>query len=196
MWRGLVPGVRSYAAAESPLHSTECPASIMNNFWNKLQWSHRVLCPRRAKRSRQACQPLTVELLEQRTLLTGNVTAAFSHGDLVLRGDDADNVVAIVNEGGNLVIRGSSGTTVNGSSGDFVAIVGSSRIHDDLRVDLRGGNDTLSMQDIQIGDDARIWTGDGHDSLALAGIQIGDDLRVNTAGGDDTVPSTRLERRR
>ena len=159
----------------------------MNKIWNKLQWSHRVFCPRRAQRSRQRLHPVSAELLERRTLLTGNVTAAFSHGDLVLRGDDADNSVAILNDGGNLVVRGSSGTTINGSSADFVAIVGATHIHDDLRIDLRGGNDTLSLQNVQVGDDVRLRSGSGNDNIAMADSQIGDDLRVDTSDGNDTV---------
>ena len=187
MSRGLVPGDRWYAAAESPVHSSECSTSIMNKFWNKLQWSHRVFCPRRARRSRHRLHSVAVELLERRTLLTGNVTAAFSHGDLVLRGDDADNSVAILNDGGNLVVRGSSETTINGSSADFVAIVGATNIHDDLWIDLRGGNDTLSLQDVQVGDDVRMRSGSGNDTLSLQDVQVGDDVRMRSGSGNDNI---------
>ena len=164
----------------------------MNKFWNKLQWSQRVLCPRRAKRTRHGHQPVSVEALERRTLLTGNVTAAFSHGDLILRGDDADNTVSIVHEGGNLLVRGSNGTTINGSSSDFVAIVGGNQIADDLRIDLRGGNDILSVQGVEVRDDLRIWSGDGSDNIALADTRVGDDLRVDTANGNDVILAQNL----
>lgn len=159
----------------------------MNNFWKKWQWPHRVFYRRRTRRSRYRLHSVAVELLERRTLLTGNVTAAYSHGDLVLRGDNADNSVAILNDGGNLVIRGSSGTTINGSSDDFVAIMSATNIHDDLRVNLRGGNNTLSLQNVQVGDDVHMRSGRGNDTITIADSQIDDNLLINTAEGNDTV---------
>jgi len=159
----------------------------MNNFWKKWQWPHRVFYRRRTQRSRYRLHSVAVELLERRTLLTGNVTAAYSHGDLVLRGDNADNSVAILNDAGNLVIRGSNGTTINGSSDDFVAIMSATNIHDDLWVNLRGGNNTLSLQNVQVGDDVHMRSGRGNDTITIADSHIDDNLLINTAKGNDTV---------
>ena len=53
--------------------------------------------------------------LEPRRMLAGNVTAVLVGGDLVIRGDRADNFIEVTqDEEGDIVVNGEDGTTVNG----------------------------------------------------------------------------------
>src|SRR5918992_1758888 len=93
----------------------------------------------------------TIEQLERRVLLDGEVTASFSRGDLTLRADDGDNHVRIVQpRAGTVRVVGLDDTTVNGR--ESVEFSGNLR---DVRVRSRqGGEDTFEVQGpIQIGRD-------------------------------------------
>lgn len=85
---------------------------------------------------------LGVESLEDRRLLAGNITATFIGGNLVLRGDAADNAVLITQTAANKVsITGKSdsgtATTINGLAGPVVFTGALNSID----ADLGGGND-------------------------------------------------------
>ena len=85
---------------------------------------------------------LGVESLEDRRLLAGNISATFYGGNLVLRGDAADNAIIVSQPAPNQVTlvgktNSSSTTTINGSAGPvvFTGILLS------IDADLKAGND-------------------------------------------------------
>src|SRR5688572_10694064 len=85
----------------------------------------------------------TVETLERRILMDGNVAASLAAGDLVVRGDGQDNQVVITRRSsGKIRIAGEEDTTVNGKR--FVEL---SPMSDDLMILMRqGGEDHVEIQ--------------------------------------------------
>lgn len=150
---------------------------------------------------------LRFEALEQRLPLAGNVTAQVSGGTLLLFGDGLDNSVSIT-EGANAqqyLITGvpteiGGATTINGQPA-FVA----NGVRFSTIVNLRGGNDTLSIADLVVNNDLNITMDTGDDTVLLGAVpdvsgeavvfppapprslQVGGALIVNTGAGNDTV---------
>lgn len=140
----------------------------------------------RPRARRYSC--LTAESFETRLLLDGNVTALIDAGSLVIRGDDANNTVEVDLTGGNIVVRGLQGTTVNGKTGDQILITGSSKITNDLEITLGRGNDTVVVnKGIQVGRDLIIEDTRGASTIGIVGVTIGNDLLVTTGKGNDAI---------
>jgi large repetitive protein len=136
---------------------------------------------------------LQVEELEGRLTPAGNVTALLLGGNLLVFGDSAANSVEITATGGNLVVSGHDGTTVNGGSAVTFSGVGS--VSANLVVALGRGADTANIHDVAVGGYAAIdggvlasffSTGPG-DQLTLTNVKVGSYLIVATGGTDDTV---------
>src|SRR5262249_3150905 len=93
------------------------------------------------------------ESLEQRNLLAGDVTASIVHGDLVIKGDDLANGITITagTNAGTVVITGvdagGSSTTVNGTANGTVTLSG---FTDDLKINMNGGDDTVSITELDV----------------------------------------------
>lgn len=146
----------------------------------------------RSKRSRSNQRPRRwfVETLEDRTLLTGSVTATFSQGSLLLSGDTAANDVSIqIGTVPNQVsIIGNNGTQINGPSTGTVT--GS------LTIDLGAGDDTVTWTGEQDWPSPhsklnlaqlRIVTGDGADAVIVEDVRVQGSLVIDTGRGDDSV---------
>lgn len=124
-----------------------------------------------------------IESMEIRTLLAGNVLASLSNGTLSLTGDDSANTVAVTVSEGNVVVRGLSGTTINGAATDFVAVTGSSTIAGSLKISLGGGNDTAAVGAVTITGDLSFNGGSGDDVLGLKGTTLQGDLTSSDDNG-------------
>jgi hypothetical protein len=101
----------------------------------------------------------TIETLERRVLLDGDVAASFSNGDLTLRADDGDNHVRIEQpRDGTVRVVGLDDTTINGD--DSVEFSGGLN---DVRIRTRqGGEDTVEIQGpVRIGGDVNARLGEG-----------------------------------
>lgn len=85
------------------------------------------------------------EALEQRVLLSGNVTARLLGGNLHLTGDSADNSVRLTVSGNDLVLTGLNGTRINGGTANLVLAAESIRFGGSIFADLGRGNDTLQI---------------------------------------------------
>src|SRR5262245_24607721 len=90
-----------------------------------------LLKPNRARRRPLLITSCSVQMLEDRALLAGNVVAGLLNGTLTVSGDLEGNSVEIVLEAGNVVVRGLDGTTVNGNTTAFAT--GANTIQNDLR---------------------------------------------------------------
>ncbi|MFY9257003.1 MAG: peptidylprolyl isomerase [Fuerstiella sp.] len=129
-----------------------------------------------------------LERLEERALLAGNVTAQLVGQTAFINGDAADNSVQILVDGGNVVVRGADGTTINGSSNDFVLATGSTSIPGSLYASLDNGNDTFTIDGVTLPGNAFISGGSGNDQIAVMGSStISGNLHINGNSGADTI---------
>lgn len=118
-----------------------------------------------------------------RALALGDVSVAVVNGTLEIRGDDADNAIAIgpgaSDEG--FVVTGENGTLVSGFGTAIVA--GARRV----RIDLGAGDDSLTLRQTTILDrlDVRLATGD--DAVALEQVRAEGDVTLKTGRGRDTI---------
>ncbi|MBL4886256.1 MAG: peptidylprolyl isomerase [Planctomycetaceae bacterium] len=142
-------------------------------------------CPRRLRKSRYA--PDSIETLESRNLLSGNVMIELSGGNLKVVGDQADNNVLIISENGDLIARGIDGTTINGSDADFVLLTGSTTIERDLFATMRGGSDTLTFSGMTVNRNVLAFGGSGNDKMGFNDVAVGGHLRIYSQSGDDGI---------
>ncbi|MEZ6125028.1 MAG: hypothetical protein R3C49_17930 [Planctomycetaceae bacterium] len=143
---------------------------------------------RAQKSGKPVAAGIRAERLEDRTLLAGDVTAQLIGSSAFLTGDAADNTVEILIVNGNVVVRGSDSTTVNGSTSDFVLATGTTQIGRDLFVNLTaGGTNQVGVSGIQIGRDVVIRGGAGADQVSLlASGSVGRHVIADGGAGNDT----------
>jgi hypothetical protein len=154
-----------------------------------------------------------IELLESRTVLSGNVTAIFTPaGDLRITGDGEGNAIIITAPPGNLLsVSGIAGTgttvnhfnasnfltptpqwvprnlIVNLAAGDDFVQIRNLGVFGDVIVTTAAGADTVLLRDLNILDDVTVSTGTGDDLVALVHTTITDRLSISTAAGTDYV---------
>ena len=128
----------------------------------------------------------SVERLEPRMLLSGNVIAALIGGDLFLTGDEQNNDIELSVVDGDLVVVGNE-TTINGSDQNFVVAESSNTLNGRVNARMRAGDDTIVFSDgVVIGEGVRISTGSGDDSVGVAS-QVDGTSRIRTEAGNDSV---------
>ena len=121
--------------------------------------------------------------LEKRCLLAGDVGATLLDGSLILSGDNQSNEVLIsTNSDGNVSVAGQNGTTINGV--DEILL---DSLVEDLRVFLRGGDDVLFVEDVDIQQRTVVRGGSGSDSIGFLRSHVGDDLRIDSGARADSV---------
>jgi hypothetical protein len=136
------------------------------------------------RRSQISC---SAEQFEVRLMPSGNVIATVVDGTLTLNGDSEDNSVRVEISGGNVVVTGLDGTTINGDA-DFEAVTGSTTIAGDLVARLGLGDDTLVIgDDVVIDGNVRVTDFFGVTTLGMRSVEIGGNLLVQTGRGDDRI---------
>lgn len=153
---------------------------------------------------------LSVEKLESRAMLAGDVLAHVVDGTLFIHGDDLDNQVDITTSGKEVTVQGSQ-TTINGGVGpvNFSSIarieviggggddtvsaflwasVDSPDIVEELHINTNAGKDAV-LVDWRTTADVVIDTGDGADVASVRGYAASGDrsLQLNTGDGADKV---------
>lgn len=125
-----------------------------------------------------------IEMLESRTLLAGSVTATMTpHGDLIVLGDRAANVLEMTPTGeGTLALSGESGTTVNGQARITLPLTPRH-----VRITLGGGDDTLQVHDLAVAGALTVHGGTGSDRLHLWRLTIDGQLRIRGGRGADDL---------
>lgn len=131
---------------------------------------------------------LSVERLEDRSLLAGNVFADIRGGALVMRGDNLGNEVLIQQPTStSFLLTPLAGTTINGSAGP-VALSG---YRGRVNVVAGGGDDHFrfdgTARAIHLGAAATLDLGTGNDKLELLNTVTGRALVVNAGPGNDRV---------
>ena len=124
-----------------------------------------------------------VESLESRKMMAGDVAARVVNGDLVVSGDNQDNELYFYQSGpDSFVLFGENGTRINGLSGaPFIGV------RDDIRINLRNGDNKIAFQGLDLPDDILVRTGNGTDKLIFEGLTVRSDLRVRTGRSNDSV---------
>jgi hypothetical protein len=132
------------------------------------------------------------EMLEDRRLLAGNVTAALVGTDLVIDGDAAANAISVVETAndGEFTITGlndAGGTPTsinNGAPNGSATIAG---VTGDIIVNLLAGDDSATLTSINHTGNLTIDAGAGNDTLAVGAsggaVSIGGGLTIHV--GDD-----------
>lgn len=149
--------------------------------------------PRRRSRSlsrRRLGKTVQVESLEQRIQPAGNVSVAFSGGNLTLRGDSTHNSVSIVptDDGFEVVgnpdmgIGSGQPTTVNGQA-SVQFEVDSNSIPGNLTASMGDGVDDLYLR-TAVGRNVKVNMGDGRDWFS-ASETVGRNLNVKLGGDFD-----------
>lgn len=143
-----------------------------------------------------------IEPLEPRALLSGDVTAEVINGSLILRGDDAANVITIDRDPltGAVRVLGNFGTdnrgqvlpehttTVNGQPSvvhperPFLSFDNVTR---DVRVELGGGDDKLVVNGLDLPRRLRVDAGAGADRVEVIACRVGAGLFIRGVGGGD-----------
>lgn len=137
----------------------------------------------------------SIERLEDRMLLAGNVTVAINGaGDLIVQGDGDDNVVKIeIHSDGFVEATPFDGTTVDDSG------LAGSLVTGDVTANMRGGDDQLYIVGPELSpgggwtqipvNDVNISSGSGNDLAFVGGIDAGvsitGDVKINSGSGND-----------
>jgi cyclophilin family peptidyl-prolyl cis-trans isomerase len=130
----------------------------------------------------------SLEALEARTLLAGNVAAVVSGGNLLLTGDSAANTVQVTVRDGDVIVEGLDGTTINGQATPFVAVDNGTTIAGLLTVALGGGDDTFRLQGpITVRERVTIADKHGTTRVGITAATLQDDLIVLTGKRSDAV---------
>ena len=128
-----------------------------------------------------------LEPMEQRRLLSGNVTASIDgSGTLVVKGDNKSNDVIVIAGAGDTLVVGKPGTTVNGGTAgaDFPGFP-------NISVNTGNGDDTVELDDLN-GQNASVDTGNGEDQVLVQtiffpGQSSVNNLNIDTGNGNDAV---------
>jgi hypothetical protein len=129
------------------------------------------------------------ESLEDRQMLAGDVTAKISGGNLVIKGDSLANGITIAagSTAGTVVVTGvtagGSATTVNSGT----TAVTLSGFTGGLKIDMKGGDDSVTITDLTVTGDAKLEGGRGDDTFDVSGSTFHGALTTNLGDGDDTL---------
>ena len=113
----------------------------LDRFWQRAR-------SQRRRRLQMSVQSREVELLEDRSLLTGNVSATVIAGSLVLKGDNSSNQVVVSSGGttGTVRITGLASTRINGSTSPLVL----KGLTANITAQLQGGSDFLLVTKLAV----------------------------------------------
>ncbi|HMO34878.1 MAG TPA: Ig-like domain-containing protein, partial [Gemmatales bacterium] len=125
----------------------------------------------------------SLDRLEDRTVPAGNVTVNFHDGILRVLGDAEDNQISIIGDGrGNVTITGHEDTTINGRESIRV-----SGVKKGLEVWMRGGDDTVTISNLQLKRNAFIHMGDGDDVLNISHLKTKRSTEIWAGEGNDQI---------
>ncbi len=134
-----------------------------------------------SRRARHLQSHRGFERLETRALLAGNVTAVYT-GGLTITGDDAANSITVSElPSGMWKVQG-NGATINGSKNAFIT----SGPVSDIIIDLKNGNNSLTVQNGTLPSFFDITTGTGNDTLLVSNL-TSDNAVFNLGDGNNTA---------
>ena len=129
-----------------------------------------------------------IQSLENRALLTGNVQASLSGPHLSVTGDPADNQLEVTVIDNKVVLRGLTGTTINGSAELFVIAAGTDTVPGNITIATGAGNDSVVLsRNVIIAGVVWLDGGDGNDALSVTGATFRSTLNIYGRAGNDTI---------
>jgi Ca2+-binding RTX toxin-like protein len=135
-----------------------------------------------------------VESLESRTVLAGNVTAVLQKGNLIVTGDAANNGITITQlENGSFEVAGDGTTAINGQSLGTPAVF--TGVTKNVKVDMKAGNDNVSLSDVIIPQNLVVDGGKGNDTIALTDVDVRYNAVLQGGAGNDSITATGVETR-
>lgn len=134
------------------------------------------------------------ERLETRRLLVGNITTQFVGNDLFLSGSSDVDAAQLMVSGTSVVLRGLSGTTINGGAADFVVANGSTFTPGNVFASFGAGNDTFAVANgTHVRGGMGVDLGDGDDTFALQNASVGNTLSVIMGSGNDAISTLTVD---
>lgn len=105
---------------------------------------------------------------------SGNVTATLRRSNLLINGDNGDNIFDVSQSGNTVTVTGLFGTTINGAgSAQFNVNLA------DINVRLPDGHNRVHIDGVTVSDDIIVKGGDGIDEVYIVDSNIADDINVN-----------------
>jgi hypothetical protein len=140
----------------------------------------------------RSTRPLTFELLESRLPLAGEVLLSTSGGSLKVTGDELDNSIEIVqdaNVAGTFQVIGNNGETFKLNGVAYVSGTDIPNILKDIKVDLKKGDDSVTITGDGIGGNVTarnidVKTGAGADFVQIQDAKVTGKVSANVGAGD------------
>jgi hypothetical protein len=144
---------------------------------------------RDSRYSRYSSRQLGFESLEGRRLMAVGTSLDSATGNLSITGDSAPDDIEIVGTAlaGELRVSGRNGTLVNGVPNGSATVPG---VTGSLIVQLNGGNDVITVDNVYLAGSLSITTGDGDDTIHLAArhpVSPALDLTIGPGPGNDLI---------
>ena len=123
------------------------------------------------------------EALEGRLLLAGTIEAVLAGGTLTLVGDELGNRITVTALADGKVRVTGDGTTINGAAqyDTPAAVTG------DIRIYLKGDNDYVRVDGVEVAKSLTIDSGDGGDTVLLDTITVNKKVYIQGGTGNDSV---------
>lgn len=149
-------------------------------------WDWRVRRSNKRLQIQQAAE--SIQTLEDRTLLTGNVVASLSGSNLFVTGDAADNQLEVTVINNQVVLRGLTNTNINGSTALFVIAENTDTAPGKITILTGAGNDTVIFnRNVKVAGNAFVDGGVGNDSLSVTGATFQQSISMYGRVGTDTI---------
>jgi hypothetical protein len=110
----------------------------------------------------------------------GDVSATLKRSNLIINGDDGDNIFDVSQSGSTVTVTGLFGTTINGSdSAQFNVNLA------DINVKLPDGHNRVHIDGVTTSDDIIVKGGDGIDEVYIVDSNVASDVNVNLLNNHD-----------
>lgn len=130
------------------------------------------------------------ESLENRRMLAGDLSVIIFKGKLAIIGDRLDNAVSLTAgmQPNQVVVSGmtagGSATGINGTPNGTVTLP---NFVGDLKIAMKDGNDSVTINNLPIKGNTKINMGKGIDVLTINGSTAGGKTKINTGSGSDML---------
>ena len=139
-------------------------------------------------RNPQVAAAECIQVLESRTLLAGNVVASLNGAHLSVSGDAADNQIEVTVANNQVVLRGLSNTTINGSTALFVIAANTDTAPGNISIQTGAGNDTVIFsRNVKVSGTTWLDGGAGNDVLSVTGGTFQHTINIYGRAGNDTI---------
>ena len=118
----------------------------------------------------------------------GDLNLAVRGTTVTVSGNEQANSLAVYGDSqGHVLIQGSGGTTINGSTAPIFAFPHTTGFPGNLVISLRGGQDQIVLFNVSLDAELHVEVGSGNDTFMLADSNVGGDLSVTSPRGDGQV---------